>query len=225
VSVGESSNPSQDDLSRTRLAAPKRFQGCSVLLHRSLSALKMALLAGRSPSRRTHHSLMASAIPFGAVCPYPQPLRHLRVKSRKHRNRVRVNVRSCVDGHILRVCSESEARQMCGENSDGSKMLGQDGKAVEPIAYRMTRLKAPLTDIKLLARERQPRNVKATLTFADVQNNAFAKAFKELGGPEISIRALESAENKVAAWPEIHDDRAVVICAGKVYRPEAPCAL
>ena len=32
-----------------------------------------------------------------------------------------------------------------------------------------------------------------------------------------SIRALERAEDKVAAWPHTHDDRAVVICAGKVF--------
>ena len=105
---------------------------------------------------------------------------------------------------------------MCGENSDGSKMLGQDGKPLEPIAYRLSRLKAPLTDIRLLALGRPPRQGSATLTFRDAENNAFARVFSALGDTD-SIQALERSTSKVEAWPEIHDDRAVVVCAGKVY--------
>jgi hypothetical protein len=141
-----------------------------------------------------------------------------------HRSRVRVRVRSFVDKHVLRMVSEHEARIMCGENADGTEMLGQDGKAIEAVARRLSRLKATLTDIQLLARERNERPSPAGLTFSDVQNNAFGSHFRALGSTD-SIRALDRAAEKVAAWPEVHDYRNVIVCAGKVHgvsimRPE-----
>jgi len=30
------------------------------------------------------------------------------------------------------------------------------------------------------------------------------------------MRTFDRAENKVEAWPTVHDDKAVVICAGKI---------
>ena len=98
----------------------------------------------------------------------PQVLRHLR--PRKHKNRLRVKVRSFIDKgmalsqrRVLRYVGEAEARLMCGEDSFGN------------VARRLSAKKTPLTDIELLAPERQPRNVKATLTFSDSVNNGFAK--------------------------------------------------
>jgi hypothetical protein len=138
----------------------------------------------------------------------------------KHRSRVRVRVRvrSYVDSsRILHYVTESEARLMCGENADGSEMIGQDGQPIEPIARRLSLKKHQLTDIRMLAPVKGDGVVKTALSFADVVNNAFAKAFKVLGGPEISIRSLQRAEGKVDAWPEIYDEKAVVICAGKVH--------
>lgn len=117
---------------------------------------------------------------------------------------------------VLRYVTECEARRMCGENADGTVMYGQDGRALEPEARRLSRLKAPLTDIELLATQRKVRPIGGTITRADVENNAFAKAFSALG-PTDSIRALDRAEGKVDAWPEIYDEKAPVVCAGKVY--------
>lgn len=141
-----------------------------------------------------------------------------------HKPRLRVRVRSFVDKHVLRVVSEHEARIMCGENSDGTEMLGQDGKPIEAVARRLSRIKATLTDIQLLAPERNERPSACGLTFSDVQNNGLGAHFRALGSTD-SIRALDRAADKVAAWPHVHDDRNVIICAGKVHgvsimRPE-----
>lgn len=105
---------------------------------------------------------------------------------------------------------------MCAENSDGSEMLGQDGNPLEAIAYRLTRLKAPFTDIKLMEPERNKRSSPCTLTMSDVQHNGLGQAFSQLG-PTDSIRAIERAIGKIEAWPEIHDTRNVVISAGKAH--------
>jgi hypothetical protein len=139
--------------------------------------------------------------------------------SHRH-DRLRVRVRSYHDlDRTLHWVTESEARVMCGENADGSIMFGQDGKPIQPVARRLSKLKHALSDIQLLAPARRGQGFQATLTFADIYHNAMAKAFDVLGGPEISIRTLNRAEAKVHAWPEIHDDRAVMICAGRVCRP------
>jgi hypothetical protein len=140
-----------------------------------------------------------------------------------HRNRVRVRVRSFVTGQVLQYVTESEARVMCAENADGSEMLGQDGRPMEPVARRLSRRKAALTDIKLLARVKSERPSDCTLSQIDAETNAFAQArFNGSGVPLClaatdSIAALDRAEDKVKAWPLVHDDRAVVICAGKVH--------
>jgi hypothetical protein len=133
-----------------------------------------------------------------------------------HRNRVRVRVRSFVDLHVLQYVSEHEGRIMCGENSDGSRMIGCDGKPIEAVARRLSRLKASFTDIQLMASAKSERASGCSLSQIDVQNNAFAQAFSALGETD-SISALERATAKVGAWPDVHDDRAVVISAGKAY--------
>src|SRR5579871_1263578 len=153
-------------------------------------------------------------IPYGTVCPWPQNFKK-RV-SKPRRNRVRVRVRSSVTGEVLRFVSEGEARLMCAENADGSDMLDYRGTRIEPVAMRLSRLKAPLTDIRLLDLNRGKRQSPCTLTESDVKNNAFGKAFSALGNTD-SIRALDRAVNKVDAWPDEHDRKAVVISAGKVH--------
>lgn len=122
-----------------------------------------------------------------------------------------VRVRSSVDSHILRHVTERDARLMCAEDSHGDPLDG-----IEPTARRLTRKKEKLTDIKLLHPERAKDSSPCTLTLSDIQNNAFGKAFKWLG-PADSIRALERAEAKVGAWPDEHDDQAVVISGGKAF--------
>lgn len=100
---------------------------------------------------------------------------------------------------------------MCAEDSTGNLL-----EEMDPIARRLSRKKHKLTDIKLLSPQRLERNSACTLTMSDVQNNAFGQHFKALG-PTDSIRALDRAIDKVAVWPQIYDERNVIICAGKVY--------
>jgi hypothetical protein len=97
-----------------------------------------------------------------------------------HRNRVRVRVRSFVDGHTLQFVSEGEARIMCGERANGSEMLGQDGKPLEAVARRLSRLKAPLTDIKLLAPAKAERPSNCSLSQVEMRNNAFNEGFSAI---------------------------------------------
>jgi hypothetical protein len=139
-----------------------------------------------------------------------------------HRNRLRVRVRSFVDSHVLRCVSEREARIMCAENSDGSQMIGSDRKPLEPVADRLSRLKAPLMDIRLRAPERGEKPSPCTITLLDVVNNAFGQAYSQLG-PTDSIRALQRSEDKISAWPEIHDERNVVISAGTAHGVKEYC--
>lgn len=138
-----------------------------------------------------------------------------------HRNRLRVRVRSFVTKAVLRYVSESEARIMIAENADGSEKLGEDMRPLEACALRLTRLKAPLTDIRLLAPERQPRRTTATITRGETENNAFVHEGVRLG-PLDSIRALDAATAKVELWPKIHDKRNTVISAGVAYGVYCP---
>ena len=133
-----------------------------------------------------------------------------------HLNRLRVRVRSFVTNHVLRRVSEREAREMCDEDSRGDRLHLR-----EPEAYRLSHKKAPLTDICLLAPAKSERPSPCTLTRSDVENNAFVQAFANRAhlplSAKDSTRALDEAENKVKAWPEVHDNKAVIICAGTVH--------
>ena len=142
-----------------------------------------------------------------------------------HRNRQRVRVRSFVDSHILRFCSEREARILCGETNDGHSLIGDDGKVVQPVAIRLSRLKAPLTDIKLLAPQRRDRQSPSSIIVSESENNAFVHEGVRLS-PNDAIRPLDRAVEKIDAWPTVYDEKAPVICAGKAYGasayPEVP---
>jgi hypothetical protein len=133
-----------------------------------------------------------------------------------HRNRLRVRVRSCVDGHILRYVSESEARLMIAQNADGSDKYGEDGKPMEAVAYRLSRLKAALTDIKMAMPLHRDRQSPCTITWGETVNSAFVHPGVRLSAKD-AIRPLDAAVNKVQAWPSTHDDKAPVISAGKPY--------
>lgn len=67
--------------------------------------------------------------------------------------------------------------------------------------------------------KRNARPSACTMTMRDVENNAFGQAFSALG-PTDSIRALDRAIDKVQAWPEVHDTKAVCISAGRVIQPQ-----
>lgn len=140
-----------------------------------------------------------------------------------HRNRVRVRVRSCCVEYTMKICgyyakilqyvSEREAREMCDEDSHGNRLWER-----EPVAVRLSAKKAPLTDVRLLQPAKSEHNTSACLSAADSENNAFASAPNfRIAGPGQSIRALDRSMRKTEVWPEIYDDKAVVICAGKVH--------
>src|SRR5207237_4447845 len=120
-----------------------------------------------------------------------------------------VRVRSCIDGRVLRHVTEREARLMCSEDSFADRLHG-----VEAIGYRLSRKKEKLTDIRLLAPLKAERPSDCSLSQIDMQNNAFAQSFSALGNTD-SISALERAVAKVEALPDVHEDRAVSISAGK----------
>lgn len=153
---------------------------------------------------------MALPIPYGTVCPWPQQLRRNQPR-KKHRNRVRVNVHSFVDGHVLRLCSEADARLMCAEDSEGNPIEG-----CKPIARRLSRKKSKLTDIQLIARERNERTSPCTITMREAERNAFAQAGFALGA-ENRISTFEASIDKIDSWPNVHDENNVVVCAGKVH--------
>lgn len=133
-----------------------------------------------------------------------------------HRNRLRVRVRSFVDNRVLRYVPMGEAREMIAQKADGSDMMGSDDKPIEPVARRLSRLKAPLTDIKLLAPLRRERQSPCTITGSETENFAFIHDGVRLSAKD-SIRTLDAALSKVEAWPGVHDSKSPVVSAGTVY--------
>ncbi len=103
---------------------------------------------------------------------------------------------------------------MIGENADGSERLGSDGKAIQAVAKRLTRLKEPLTDIKMLSPRHNERPSACTLTMSDVEKNALDYQGSVISAKD-SIRAIDRASNKVKVWPEIHDHKSPTVSAGK----------
>jgi hypothetical protein len=138
------------------------------------------------------------------------------------RHAYRVNVRSRVDGRILFRVAEREARLLCAEDSQGNPLDG-----MEPIADRLSRKKAALSDIQLKSLARDEKPSPCTLTKSDMLNNGIAAVNPELRKPgqfsDGSINPLrignylDAAASKVEEWPAAHDQRNVVIAAGKAH--------
>src|SRR3954471_6093608 len=117
----------------------------------------------------------------------------------------KVRVRSAADNRVLTHISEREARLMCGEDSHGNSLDG-----VQATAMRLSKKKEALRDIKLLHPMRADRTSPCTITMGDAVNNAFAHSGLGLDATD-SIRALDRSISKIDAWPEVHDDRNLVI--------------
>jgi hypothetical protein len=128
---------------------------------------------------------------------------------------------------VLRWVTEREARVLCAENQDGSPMYEPDGTLMDSKAKRLSRLKAPLTDIKLRQPDRGDKPTACTLKLSDMLNNAVGAANPELRKPGTYASGkvnplkignyIDRAMAKVEAWPEAHDTKSPVIAAGVAY--------
>lgn len=110
-----------------------------------------------------------------------------------------------INGYLVKHITQRQAHEMI------------EAGEVQTIRARGAR---PGTFVAVQAKEvkRGKRESACTLTLRDVVNNAFGKAFNALG-PTDSIRALDRAIEKVDAWPDEHDKKAVCISAGRVIQP------
>lgn len=121
----------------------------------------------------------------------------------------RVRVRSRVDGRVLFHVAEREARIMCAEDSHGNPLEG-----MEPNAMRLSRKKAPLTDIQLKSLAREEETSACSITRSESHNNAAGSLDPTL---RQRLAFIDADMCKVEAWPETHDDRNFVISAGVPY--------
>lgn len=116
-----------------------------------------------------------------------------------HRNRVHVH--SFVDGRYLRSVPIREAREMLDSGD----------------AESMARHRDRITAIRLRSRQRTDHKMRSgAITSAEAENNALAHNGAQLA-PDERIGTYQRSIDKISAWPEIHDDRATVVCAGRVY--------
>src|SRR5438067_8104638 len=83
------------------------------------------------------------------------------------------------------------------------------------LRYKGRGRKARVTAVHVIF-QRPIRYSSCALSAIDTENNGLAQTYSALGDSD-SIHDLERSTSKVEAWAEIHDDRAVVVCAGKVY--------
>lgn len=132
------------------------------------------------------------------------------------RHAFRVLVRSFVDYNtILRRVSVRDAEAMIESKE----------------ARRLSRIKQPLTEIRLNAPENMKDSSAATITRSEVMANAegAANPWRRLRDRVVRNDAgklehrepnyIDDAMSKIELWPEIYDTKAVVICAGKVFNP------
>lgn len=137
------------------------------------------------------------------------------------RHAYRVRVRSRVDGRVLFHVAEREARLLCAEDSQGNPLDG-----MESSADRLSRKKAPLTDIQLKSLARDEKPSACTLTKSDMLNNGIGAATPELrklaqfsdgSTNEQKIgNYIDRAMSKVEEWPHTFDGKNTGICAGVV---------
>lgn len=110
------------------------------------------------------------------------------------------------NGALIRHVTLKQALEMIAEDLGGNEVEG-----LERVARRLTRKKAALTEIKMLAPVQMKDGDPCTLTRSDMEGNAIARADHELRG---TGKYADRAASKVEAWPDTHDDRAPVISAG-----------
>lgn len=109
-----------------------------------------------------------------------------------------------INGYLVKHITPRQAYEMVDEGE------------VQTIRARGAR---PGTFVAVQLKEaKRKRESACTLTLRDVVNNAFGRAFNALG-PTDSIRSLETSIEKVEAWPDEHDKKAVCISAGRVIQP------
>ena len=87
-------------------------------------------------------------------------------------------------------------------------------KRFKPSRSALTRLKEPLTDIKMLAPRHNERPSACTLTMSDVEKNALDYQGSVISAKD-SIRAIDRDSKKIKVWPEIHDHKSPTVSAGK----------
>ena len=135
------------------------------------------------------------------------------------RHAYRVRVRSRVDGRVLFHVAEREARLLCAEDSEGNPLEG-----MESSADRLSRKKAPLSDIQLKTLARDEKPSPCTLTKTDMLHNGIGAAdpterkharFSDGSINEQKIgNCIDRAMSKVEEWPHAFDTRNTVISAG-----------
>jgi hypothetical protein len=103
---------------------------------------------------------------------------------------------------------------------------------LEPVADRLSRKKAPLTDIQLKSLARDEKPSACTLTKSDMLTNGVGAANPELrkrgrfsDGSLNDLKIgnyVDRAMSKVEEWPNAHDKRNTVISAGVAYGVYCP---
>jgi hypothetical protein len=126
-----------------------------------------------------------------------------------------------VNGNLLRHITLTQALEMLGETLSGDSI-----ENVYPSAVRISRKKAKLADIRLMALERNEKPSACTLKMSDMVNNGIGAANPQLrkmgreGGRVSTLKIgnyIDRAMSKVEAWPEAHDTRNTVISAGTAF--------
>lgn len=103
-----------------------------------------------------------------------------------------------VNDNVLRHITVREAFAMLAEGT------------VDPVKN----IKREIVAVQMKTLERNQGSSACTITRSETENNAFVHEGVKLSAKD-SIGALERAIAKIKAWPDVHDERATVISAGK----------
>jgi len=99
---------------------------------------------------------------------------------------------------ICRFCLRSNEKSRCQLSTRGHEMVAQ----LKPSNQQ----------------ENKITGSKATITRGEMERNGLQQLFRRLDASE-TIASMVSAEEKVAAWPEVFDEKNVGICAGVIINP------
>jgi hypothetical protein len=137
---------------------------------------------------------LTAAVPFNrAVSPKKKGESELG----SHRSRVRLH--------------SFDGRYLCSVPIENAYEMLSKGSAEIAGAHR-----GLLTSIKLLPPEpKYPSPRSGAITSTEAQNNALAHVGAKLSADE-KIGTYQRVLDKISTWPEIYDDRALVVCAGRV---------